>query len=184
MNEQTLIQSSGSHRLGFFIVMSGKVRESQPMVVQQDSKQHLPGHQVTALAVRDRYSPLITSLPNTYPTPVPAHASASVSVSGPTPSRTFTHLRWTAGWSDEAWTFCMEGSISRTRNVSVSWFLQRHDVAGVPDTVKLDVDVGIWGPLEIVGERRFVEEDAAHITNLRACTGLLAVCCSDCGSRL
>ena len=55
----------------------------------------------------------------------------------------------------------------RMRVVAHSIPAQHSEVAS--DTVKLDVDVGLWGPLEVVGQRRFIQDDVPHLTNLRAC---------------
>ncbi len=42
--------------------------------------------------------------------------------------------------------------------------------ADVLGGVRLDVDVGLWGPMEVVGQRRFVVSSCqTHLTDLHAC---------------
>jgi hypothetical protein len=41
--------------------------------------------------------------------------------------------------------------------------------SGGSDVVKVDVDVGLWGPYEIVGDQMFISSVGSHLTNLRAC---------------
>jgi hypothetical protein len=132
---QSLLQQQGSHRLAFYIVVSGKVRESQPLLLRPSAS---------------RFEPSVI-----------ANANARV---GPIALVTI-RCSFHCGTHNCALPRLITRDLLWRRPRQRSHFGPQTD----SEAVKVDVDVGIWGPLEVIGERRFVEEDATHLTNLRAC---------------